>query len=179
MNCARYNPPILLIYTLRKSLHVQATLTTWLPSTASTVYQMIPHMKMLLLISICLAALLPATAQLKVKGNCPEFEVDILDGKVNGIRPDFTPERIKALIPCFTSSTGEGDTSKCGTTVFYKDRDLYFYTGRDYVQIGPNFKGKLSLPLMGAQRKTLFNWFGLPKLKDDTWEAYQTAYGCL
>ena len=39
---------------------------------------------------------------------------------------------------------------KCGGGVFYKAQDIYFYTGRDYVEIGPKFKGKLSWPLMGA-----------------------------
>ena len=136
---------------------------------------------MKIIISFCFSLLfiIPATAQLKTKAVCPDFEVDLLDGKVNGIKPDVTHERIKLLLPCFTSAAGETDSSKCGTNIFYKDRDIYFFTGRDYVQIGPNFKGKLSIPLMGAQRKNLFNLLGHPKLKDDTMEAYQTNYGCL
>ena len=121
-----------------------------------------------------------ATAQLKTTARCPDFEVDVLDGKVNGIRPDVVPERIKLLLPCFTTGAAIGaDSAKCGTTVFYKDRDVYFYTDRDYVQIGPNFKGKFTVPIMGADRKSLFSLLGNAKLKDATWEAYQTSYGCL
>jgi hypothetical protein len=136
-------------------------------------------MKMFMLICLSVVCILPASAQLKTKPTCPELLVDVLDGKVNGVRPDFTADRVKVLLPCFTSSVPEGDSSKCGSNVFYKDQDIYFYTGRDYIQIGPKFKGKFTIPIMGATRKSLFNWLGNAKLKDDTWEAYQTSYGCL
>ena len=63
--------------------------------------------------------------------------------------------------------------------LFYKKNDLVFYTARDYVEIGPAFRGKLSLPLLGAKRSSLFKLLGNPKLKDAKWEAYQTQYGCL
>jgi len=138
-----------------------------------------PRMKMIVLFFILCVSAVSASAQLKTTARCPDFEIDILDGKVNGIKPDVTTERIKLLLPCFTSTAGEGDTAKCGSNVFYKDRDIFFYTARDYVQVGPNFKGKMSLPIMGADRKNLFSWLGHPKLKDVTWEAYQTNYGCL
>src|SRR5688500_8254804 len=111
---------------------------------------------------LCISAV-SVSAQLKKSTKCADFEVDLLDGKVNGIKPDVIPERIKVLLPCFTS-VATPDTSKCGTIVSYKDKDLYFYTDRDYVQIGPNFKGKLSLPVFGAQRNSLFQYLGNAKL---------------
>ena len=113
-------------------------------------------------------------AQLKVKAKCDAFAVDILKGKVNDVPPDFTPGQIKNKLPCFSS-----EDTKCGGIINYQDRDVRFYTDRDYVEIGPAFKGKLSLPLMGAKRGTFFKWFGNPKLKDDGWDAFQTQYGCL
>ena len=39
------------------------------------------------------------------------------------------------------------------------------------------FKGKLSIPLMGATRGTLFKWLGNPAMKDTNWDAFQTSYG--
>jgi hypothetical protein len=48
---------------------------------------------------------------------------------------------------------------------------------RYYIEIRQNFKGKLSLPLMGASRKSLFKFLGNPKIKDIGWDAFQTAYG--
>lgn len=134
-------------------------------------------MKNILFLFFLMSILLTAHAQLKVKPKCDAFVVDILDGKINGVHPDFTNGQIKTKLPCFTGE--ETEASKCGGAVYYKDRDVKFFTGRDYVEIGPNFKGKLSIPLMGAKRGSLFKWLGNPKLKDDTWDAFETQYGCL
>ena len=110
---------------------------------------------------------------------CAGFTVNILDGKVNDVLPNYTVVQIKERLPCFTSAEAETATAKCGGGVFFKDRDIYFYTARDYVEIGPKFKGKLSLPLMGANRKSLFKLLGHPKIKDINWDAFTTAYGIL
>ncbi|HUR10562.1 MAG TPA: hypothetical protein VM012_04300 [Flavitalea sp.] len=124
--------------------------------------------------------IVPASmAQLITKAKCPDFEVDILDGKVNGHRPDIPNDRLKIVLPCFTSSTDKKDSSKCGTTVFFKDRDVYFYTERNYIELGPKFKGKLSVPLMGVSRNNLFQYLGNPRIKDDKWSAFQTSYGII
>jgi len=118
-----------------------------------------------------------ASAQLKAKVSCDEFTVDILSGKVNDIKADFTLETLKAKFPCFTS-TAPDDSAKCGG-IFFKDKDLSIFTGRDYIQIGEKFKGKLSMPIMGASRNSFFKTLGNPKIKDDTWDAYQMQYGTL
>jgi len=134
-------------------------------------------MKSIILLTLAVGALFPLHAQLKVKAKCNDFFVDVLNGKVNDVRPDFTAGQVKSKLPCFTGE--ESETAKCGASVYYKDRDVKFFTGRDYVEIGPAFKGKLSLPLMGAKRGTLFKYLGNPSLKDDKWDAFQTQYGCL
>jgi hypothetical protein len=134
-------------------------------------------MKKISFMMVCLCGALASMAQLKVKATCPAFDVDILDGKVNGLKANVTIDQIKGKFPCFTSTTN--DSSKCGEGVYYKDKDISFYTARDYVEIGEKFKGKISLPLIGANRNSLFKWLGHPKLKDATWEAFQTNYGIL
>jgi len=68
--------------------------------------------------------------------------------------------------------------SKCGG-VFYADRDINFYTGRRYIEIGDKFKGKVTPALMGVSRNSLFSLLGYPKLKDAGWDAFQMGYGCL
>lgn len=118
-------------------------------------------------------------AQLKTTKVCPPISVDVLGGRINDIEPDFTQGQIKLALPCFTSEEAEAATSKCGGLIAYKDRDIYFYTGRDYVEIGPSFKGKLSVPLMGAARTSLFKWLGHPTVKDVQWDAFTTKYGIL
>ena len=120
-----------------------------------------------------------AAAQLKTTSICPEFYIDILDGRIGELDPRSTIGQIKSKFPCFTRIENESDSAWCGGGIFYKDRDFYFYTGRDYVEIGPAFKGKLSLPLMGAARGSFFKTLGNPMIKDLNWDAYQTAYGIL
>jgi hypothetical protein len=120
-----------------------------------------------------------AMSQLKTTTVCPPISVDLLDGKVNGMEPDFTQGQIKKALPCFTSEEPEEATSKCGGGIYYKDKDIYFFTARNYIEIGPKFKGKLSLPLMGASRGSLFKWLGHPIIKDVGWDAFTTSYGVL
>jgi hypothetical protein len=120
-----------------------------------------------------------AQGQLKVTATCPAFEVDILDGKVNGLRADARLDDIKTKFPCFSSVDPEEGSSKCGGAVNFKARDLYFFTQRNYVEIREKFAGKLSLPLMGAARGGLFKWLGNPKLKDVSWDAFEMSYGIL
>ena len=120
------------------------------------------------------------SAQLKVTPKCPDFDIDILDGIINkNILPTSTVGQIKLNLPCYSSFEEEGTSAKCGAGVFYKDKDIYFYTTRDYVEIGPAFKGTLSVPLMGAPRSGLFKWLGTPQIKDVSWDAFQTSYGIL
>ncbi len=120
-----------------------------------------------------------ATAQLKTTTACSAIYVDVLDGKVNGALPKYTPSQVKGLLPCFTEDIEETPDAKCGGGVFYSDKDIYFYTGRDYIEIREKFNGKLSIPIMGAARNSLFKWLGHPKVKDVNWDVYSTAYGLL
>ena len=136
-------------------------------------------MKKLVLFLFSLSFFSLLQAQLKPKDNCGEFYIDILDGKINKVRPDFPIEQIKKELPCFTSFEEESATAKCGGGVYFKDRDVSFFTQRDYVEVGEKFKGKLSLPLMGAARSSLFKVLGHPKIKDVSWDAFQTKYGIL
>jgi hypothetical protein len=123
--------------------------------------------------------LFAAKAQLVAKPVCGVFMVDILDGKLNGLKPNARWDEIKGKLPCFTAAEPEGSTAKCGAGIFYKDKDVYFYTDRDYIEIREKFQGKFSIPVMGASRNSLFSTLGNPKIKDENWDAFQTAYGVL
>ncbi len=136
-------------------------------------------MKNLFLVFASLFVFTAASAQLKTEEKCPEINVDILNGTINGmITPTSNTAQVKKNLICF-SSFGEDPKAKCGAFVFYKDKDIYFYTTRNYVEIGPNFKGKLSIPLMGASRNSLFKILGDPQIKQPKWDAFKTAYGIL
>ena len=86
---------------------------------------------------------------------------------------------IKEKFPCFTSAEDESAEAKCGGGIYFKDKDIFFYTRRDYIEIGPKFLGKTSLLLLGTKRNSLFKSLGNPKIKDDLWDAYEMQYGTL
>lgn len=136
-------------------------------------------MKNILVTLLFMMAVASVSAQLKVTPLCPVLEVGILEGTVNGVEPDYTPGQIKKTLPCFTTDEPETAASACGGLIAYKNQDIYFYTGRDYIEIGEKFKGKLSLPLMGAARNSLFKWLGYAIIKDVNWDAFRTSYGIL
>ena len=134
-------------------------------------------MKRFILLS-AMAAPLICTAQLKSSLVCNLY-VDVLAGTVNGVEPDYLPAQVKKNLPCFSSEEAETSGSTCGGVIHYKENDVYFYTSKDYIEIRQNFKGKLSIPLMGAVRGNTFASLGNPKMKDVNWDAFQTQYGTL
>jgi hypothetical protein len=134
-------------------------------------------MKTILFLAVSLLASVTLPAQLKTTAICPAMVVDVLGGRVSNLPANSTAGMVKSSFPCYTSATES--TAPCGAAVMFKDKDIYFYSGRNYVEIGPRFKGKMSIPIMGAARNALFKWLGLPKIKDVKWDAYQTQYGTL
>jgi len=136
-------------------------------------------MKKIILLGITFISMGTLMAQLTVKAKCDAFVVDILDGKVNTLKATATTSDIKTKFPCFTAVDEDGGTSKCGGAVYFKDKDISFFTQRDYILIGEKFKGQLSIPLMGGKRDTFFKYLGNPKMKDDNWDAFATNYGII
>ncbi|HEV2481424.1 MAG TPA: hypothetical protein VGS79_17250 [Puia sp.] len=136
-------------------------------------------MKQLLSIAVFMSILSVGMGQLKAKVKCPDLYVDVLNGTVNDIKPNYTQKEIKEKFPCFTSAEDESEAAKCGGGIFFKDKDLFFYTKRKYVEVGPRFIGKTSIPLLGTKRGSLFTKLGNAKIKDDLWDAYEMQYGTL
>lgn len=136
------------------------------------------YQKAILAVFICFTTII-GKAQLIAKPECNNIVADIHKGWINEARPNADPEQIKVKLPCFTSFEKEGNESKCGGGIYFADKDFKYLVQRDYIVIGEKFKGKLTLPLMGAKQDALFGWFGNPKLKDANWEAYQMQYGTL
>lgn len=134
----------------------------------------------LIAVSLAFVIGLPAAqAQLKAAPVCPPMVVDVLEGHVSHkIDCSSTSGEVQKQFPCFTQVVEETNGTTCGG-VFYKDKDISFYTERDYIEIGEKFKGTLEPALMGVARANLFKLLGNPKMKDATWEAYQTKYGTL
>jgi len=132
--------------------------------------------KIILAIAVTISCM-ATNAQLKTTTTCATISVDLLTGKVNDLPLGTQSAELKKILPCFTGSVEA--TDKCGAAVIYKDKDFTYFTTRGYVEIGEKFKGKLSIPLMGAARNSLFKLLGNPKVKDVNWDAYTTAYGIM
>lgn len=120
----------------------------------------------------------PAVAQLKTTPICPPFSADVMAGTVNDLFAKSAIGEIQTMFPCFSETVLLDSALKCAG-VFYKDKDIYFFTERRYILIGEKFKGKLSPALMGVSRSSLFSILGHPKLKDLSWDAFQMGYGTL
>jgi len=128
-------------------------------------------------------------AQLKVTDACPVFNVDVLDGHVNRIHSRSTISEVIKTFPCQTSVEERIDSIGRCTGVFYANKHISFYTGRNYIEIsqgGRNYieisqgyTGKMEPAIMGSARGSLFNTLGLAKIKDIQWDAFQTKYGTL
>jgi len=119
------------------------------------------------------------TAQLKAAPVCPPIVVDVLEGHVSHkIDCSSTSGEVQKIFPCFTKVVDETDGSTCGG-VQYADKDIYFYTERDYIEVREKFKGTLEPALMGVNKSYLFKLLGNPLMKDAAWEAYKTKYGIL
>jgi hypothetical protein len=120
----------------------------------------------------------PAFSQLKATVRCPVFDVDLLEGNVNKVYPRFTAGEIKEVFPCYTDEVKKTDSTACAG-VFIKNQGLLFYTDRHYIEVRDNYRGKMEPAVMGATRGSLFKILGNPKIKDVSWDAFQTKYGTL
>lgn len=135
-------------------------------------------MKNYLFLFITLVCCNAASAQLKATVACPNFKADVMAGTVNDLQTKSAIAEIQAIFPCATSMI-EKDMGTTCAGVFYKDKDISFYTDRQYIEIGEKFKGRITPALMGVSRKNLFALLGHPKLKDTNWDAFQMGYGTL
>ena len=119
-----------------------------------------------------------ANAQLQGAATCPPFKVDVMEGSVNELYPKSAIVEIKTVFPCSSITVEKDSVSKCAG-VFFKDKGIYFYTERKYIEIGEHFNGKINPSLMGVSRNNLFKLLGYPKLKNTDWDAFQMGYGTL
>lgn len=121
-----------------------------------------------------------ATKAPKIKP-CKPITANLTSGTVNGLKPTAAMAEVKKKLPCFTGDTEEGGDFNCGGGVFYLNNDIYFYTGRDYVEIRSNFKGKTSPSVLGIYRDELKSKLGEPDVVLDggrVW-LYKRPYGTL
>ena len=115
------------------------------------------------------------------------IKVDLERGLVNGIAPTMKLDSIKKLMPYYSGETEENPDYNCGGGVFYQNNDVFFYTGRDYVEIRTEFNGKLSHDILNRNIEEVMRQLGKPddqiKPKGDDESImvvyFKKTYGCL
>jgi serine/threonine-protein kinase len=108
-----------------------------------------------------------------------EDVVDLAHGTVNGLSPDASQEEIKEILPYFTGSTPETDEMNHGGGVFFTQREMYFYTRLDMIEIRRAFRGEVRPPVLGAMKWKAVELLGEPLATHDDAIYYSRRYGCV
>ncbi len=117
--------------------------------------------------------------------DCPFLIADLKKGTINKLTPLVSQEQLKIKLPCFTGESEEGGPMNCGGGVFFLKHEVYFYTGRDYIEIRKGFAGKLSIPVLGLSKNAAIATLKMGKIirteidDEDEYIFFKTGYGCL
>ncbi len=92
----------------------------------------------------------PASAPAAVAANpCASLRFDLVRGTLNGVPPTATMDEVKRRLPCFTGESAETSEMNFGGGVFFLDHDLFFYTGRNYIEVRRRFPGTVTPDVLG------------------------------
>ncbi|UPT66056.1 MAG: hypothetical protein M0D57_16400 [Sphingobacteriales bacterium JAD_PAG50586_3] len=112
---------------------------------------------------------------------CDNIIADLYTGRVNGLKPTTSMSAVKKKLPCFTGESTEGGNVNCGGGVFYLNNDIYFYTGRNYIELRDKFSGRTEPALLGTQRRDAVTKLGVADIEIDGGRVliYKKPYGSL
>ena len=117
--------------------------------------------------------------ELKKTASCGELWIDLLGGTFNGIKPNASIDTVKQKLPCYTGETEEGSVFNYRGGVFYLNHDFYFYTYYDFIQVRKEFKGEISLQVLGKTLEEVPSALGLPDRIFKLSHLYEMDYGIL
>jgi hypothetical protein len=116
---------------------------------------------------------------------CNNLFADLKNGTINKVKPTASQQKVKAALPCFTGDSEEGGDFNCGGGVFFLKHGFFFYTGKDYIEIRENYKGKLSIPVLGLTKDMAIAKLKMGKVirtetvNEEEVIFFKTIYGCL
>ncbi len=118
--------------------------------------------------------------------DCDTLVANLTKGTLNGLKPGAAMKAVKEKLPCFTGDSEEGGDFNCGGGVFYLNHDFFYYTGNDYIELRSEFKGKLTIPVLGLTQAAAIKKmkvFGkvvrTQKNGDQRFLFFKTSYGCI
>jgi hypothetical protein len=82
--------------------------------------------------------------------SCDDMSLDLIKGTITGVPVTATQDEVKAAFPCSTGESPDGELFNYGGGVFFLGHQLFFYTGRDFIQVRMGFVGAVVPPLLGA-----------------------------
>lgn len=92
----------------------------------------------------------PASAPAAVATDpCASLRFDLVRGTLNGLAPTAPMDEVRRRLPCFTGESAETSEMNFGGGVFFLDHDLYFYTGRNYIEVRRRFSGTVTPDVLG------------------------------
>jgi len=111
---------------------------------------------------------------------CDAITVDLYAGTVNGLPLTASMDAVKAALPCSTGESPEGEVYNYGGGVFFTDRELYLYTGNDFINVRAGFTGTLVPPLLTMGTVAATDDLGELDLSDEAGRRYYAhAPGCI
>lgn len=94
---------------------------------------------------------------------CDQLHLDLEKGTLNGLTGAASMEEVKKAFPCYSGETEENsDGINCGGGVFFLNHDFFIYTGKDYINVRNNFKGKTPVAILGQLASSLADLMGEP-----------------
>lgn len=140
------------------------------------------------LLSVCCLFLLTAfpaacskdTPARKPHGECKDpLVLDLATGLLNGAAPTVGPEAVKAMFPCYTGATKEGELWNYRGGVFFLEHDLYFYTFNDFLEVREKFAGTVEPAVLGAKTAAAARMLGGKPVTIKGWQLFPKEYGCV
>lgn len=88
------------------------------------------------------------------RSNCAPLTLDLAVGTVSGLAPTATPAEVERLLPCFSTRSADG--------LVFSDYDLSFHTSRQFIEVGPRFRGSITPVIAWHDAASLTRAFGRP-----------------
>ena len=93
---------------------------------------------------------------------CDKLVFDLESATLNGLPPTATMADVKAQFPCSTGESSERSAFNYGGGVFFLKHGMFFYTGRDFIEVRRPFAGEVVPAVLGEDVATLDAWASAP-----------------
>jgi len=112
-------------------------------------------------------------------GGCNNLVLDLNQGTLNGLAPTVSQAQVKQYLPCATGDTEDGEVYNYGGGVFFLNHDFFMYTGKDFIEVRQDFKGKVTDNMMEKSKADILARYGQAAIDNGYKLFFNRQYGCL